>query len=73
MSPRMGKFAQALSVWQTREESDDSTMIGPGRHTVAVYSTPTLLAVAFLSLFTQVPLNSIRQGVTFCVYMRPDF
>jgi hypothetical protein len=68
----MGKFAQALSVWQTREESDDSRLIGAGRHAVAVYSTPVLLALAFLSLFTQVPLISIRQGVTFCAYMSPD-
>ena len=73
MLPRMGKFVQALSVWQTREGSNDGGLNEAGRHAVAIYSTPTVLALTFLSIFTKVPLYAIRKGVTFCAYMSRDF
>ena len=52
MLPRMGKFVQALSVWQTREVSNDTGVHGVGGHAIAIYSIPTILALTLLSIFT---------------------
>ena len=51
MLPDMGKFIQELSVWQTEEESRDSGARGKSRRTIAIYSSPPILALARLSIF----------------------